>query len=115
MARADRSASISTDGDSHVEEHGAPAAISRKGTRNRVQVVTGQETRIEAVRQWSSLLAEQISGWGSFTAGIIGIVDPHEAPALMAAHPAQFCVVGAGILSGRKLAVILKAALSIVV
>jgi len=77
------------------------------------RVVTGQETRIEAVRQWSGLLAEQISGWGSLVGGILGLADPQIAPLLVSAHPVEFCVAGAGILSGKKLAAMLKAALSV--
>jgi len=76
------------------------------------RVVTGQETRIEAVRQWSGLLAEQTSGWGSLVGGILGLADPQIAPVFVSAHPIEFCMAGAGILSGKKLAAILKAALS---
>jgi hypothetical protein len=81
--------------------------------RGQVKLVTGQETRIESVRQWSGLIAEQVSGWGSLIMGGIGMIVASIAPETVTSHPIEFCMIGAGILSGKKLAGMLKAALSV--
>jgi len=81
--------------------------------RGVAKVTTGQETRIEAVRQWSGLLAEQFAGWGSLIGGALGMVVPSITPAVVTSHSIPFCLAGAGILSGKKLAAMIKAALSV--
>jgi hypothetical protein len=70
-----------------------------------------QEKWRENVRQTSALIAEQFLGWGSLLSGVAALIFPHLSPLLLTTTPTTFIVIGAGILSGKKLAAILKAAL----
>jgi hypothetical protein len=45
--------------------------------------------------------------------GGIGMIVASIAPETVTSHPIEFCMIGAGILSGKKLAGMLKAALSV--
>jgi hypothetical protein len=99
--------------DPEEQDRGGQVVPHPAGGRSSGRIVTGQERRIEAVRQWSGLLSEQVSGWGSLLAGAIGLLDPAIASQSISSHPIGFLVVGGGILAGKKLAAMLKAALSI--
>jgi hypothetical protein len=76
------------------------------------RIASEQEMWRENFRQTSALIAEQILGWASLLGGITGLVLPSQIlPAMLSANPTTFIIIGVGVLSGKKLAAILKAAL----